>query len=54
MVSVLEGEIEFTMFDKPHTIRAGEFLLMGSEVPHSVTAKADTKMMLVKIFGIDR
>lgn len=49
MVNVLEGEIEFTMLDKPHTIKAGEFLLMGAEVPHSVVAKADSKMMLVKV-----
>lgn len=49
MVSVLDGEIEFTMLDKPHTIRRGEFLLMGADVPHSVWAKTDAKVMLVKI-----
>lgn len=49
MVNVLEGEIEFTMLDKPHTIKAGEFLLMGADVPHSVLAKDDSKIMLVKI-----
>lgn len=49
MVNVLEGEIEFTMLDKPHTLKAGEFLLMGADVPHSVLAKADSKMMLVKV-----
>ena len=49
MVNLLEGEIEFTMFDKVSTLRSGDFLLMGSEVPHSVIAKADSKIMLVKI-----
>lgn len=49
MVNVLEGEIEFTMLGKPHTIKAGEFLLMGADVPHSVFAKVDSKMMLVKV-----
>lgn len=49
MVYVLEGEIEFTMIDRPHTLTAGEFLLMGEGVPHSVVAKADTKMMLTKV-----
>lgn len=49
MVSVLEGEIEFTMLDMTHTLKVGEFLLMGGGVPHSVVAKADSKMMLVKI-----
>lgn len=49
MVSVLEGEVEFTILDKVNTIKAGEFLLLGAEVPHSVLAKADSKMMLVKV-----
>ncbi|MBD5205579.1 MAG: cupin domain-containing protein [Bacteroidales bacterium] len=49
MVTVLEGEIEFTMIDKPHTIKAGEFMLMGADVPHSVLAKADSKVMLIKV-----
>lgn len=49
MVNVLEGEIEFTMVDKVHTVKAGEFLLMGTDVRHSVSAKSDAKVMLVKI-----
>lgn len=49
MVSVFEGEIEFTMIGQKHTIKAGEFLLMGQDVPHSVMAKTDAKMMLTKI-----
>lgn len=43
------GEIEFTMLDMTHTLKSGEFLLMGGGLPHSVVAKADSKMMLVKI-----
>ncbi len=49
MVYVVEGEVEFTMIDKPHTLKEGEFMLMGEGVPHSVLAKADSKVMLVKI-----
>lgn len=49
MVNILEGEIEFTMLDKVNTLRSGEFLLMGADVPHSVKAKSDSKMMLIKI-----
>ena len=49
MVNVLEGEIEFTMLDKVNTIKSGEFLLMGADAPHSLLAKTDTKMMLIKI-----
>ena len=49
MVTVLEGVINFTMLEKCHTMKAGEFLLMGEGVPHSVVAKADSKVMLTKI-----
>ncbi len=49
MVNVIEGSIEFTMIDKPHTINVGEFMLVGAGVPHSVVAKADSKVMLVKV-----
>lgn len=49
MVNVMEGEIEFTMLGTPHTLKAGQFLLMGAEVPHSVKAVTDSKLMLVKI-----
>lgn len=49
MVNVLEGEIEFTVFDHPHSLHAGQFLLVGEGVPHSVIATSDAKMMLVKI-----
>lgn len=49
MVCVLEGEIEFTMAGSPNIIKAGEFMLMGENVPHSVRANADSKIMLIKI-----
>lgn len=49
MVCVAEGEIVFTMIDQPHTLKAGEFLLMGAGVTHSVVANADSKVVLVKV-----
>lgn len=49
LVTVLEGSIEFTMIDKIHNLNAGEFLLMGKDVPHSVKALSDAKVMLVKV-----
>lgn len=49
MVYALEGEVEFTIMDKAHTLRGGEFLLLGEGVPHSVVANADSKIMLIKI-----
>lgn len=51
LVTVLEGEIEFTVIDRPHNLRAGEFLLVGQDVPHSVVARQDSKVMLVKVKG---
>lgn len=49
MVYVIEGEVKFTMLDQPHVIKAGEFMLMGEDVRHSVAALADSKVILVKI-----
>ena len=49
MVNVLEGEIEFTLNNEKNTLRKGDFLLMGADVPHSVVANTDAKVMLVKI-----
>lgn len=49
MVNVLEGEIEFTMLDKIHNLKQGEFLLMGEDVEHSVKALSDAKVMLIKV-----
>ncbi|MDE6298297.1 MAG: cupin domain-containing protein [Muribaculaceae bacterium] len=49
MVYILEGEIEFTMLGHPHDLKKGEFLLMGANVEHSVVAKADSKLMLIKV-----
>ena len=49
MVNVLEGEIEFTMDENVHSMRKGEFILVGADVPHSVVAKSDAKLMLVRI-----
>lgn len=51
MVCVLEGEIVFTLVEQRQDcrIRRGEFLLVGEGVLHSVLAKEDSKVMLVKI-----
>lgn len=49
MVLVLTGEIEFTMDGKANDLTAGQFLLMGQDVPHSVVAKTDAKLLLIKV-----
>lgn len=49
MVSVLEGSVEFTIAGSAKVLNRGEFLLLGQGVPHSVVARGDAKIMLVKI-----
>lgn len=49
MVYVLEGDVDFTMIDRPLHLHKGDFFLMGEGVPHSVRALSDAKVMLVKI-----
>lgn len=48
---IIEGEIQLNILDKSHTLRKGESLMMGKEVPHSVEANQDSKVMLIKIKG---
>ena len=49
MVNVVEGDVDFTMNDVRNNLKKGDFMLMGANVPHSVEAKTDAKLMLVKI-----
>lgn len=49
MVYVIEGEVEFGFNDMPRRLKAGEFILMGEGVPHNVMARADSKLMLIKV-----
>lgn len=49
MVCVLEGDVVFTMADKPLNLHKGDFLLMGNGVSHSVKAQTDARIMLIKI-----
>lgn len=49
MVTVLEGEIEFSVNGKPSVLKEGDFLLLGKDVAHSVKANSDAKVMLTKI-----
>ena len=49
MVTVCEGNIDFTMLDMTHNLKSGDFLLMGANVPHSLLANEDSRIMLVKV-----
>ena len=49
MITVLEGEIEFSVNGKPLILKDGDFLLVGKDVAHSVKAHSNAKVMLTKI-----
>lgn len=49
MVCVADGEVEFTVADRRLDLSHGDFFLMGANVPHSVVAKTDSKVMLIKV-----
>jgi quercetin dioxygenase-like cupin family protein len=49
LVSVVEGKGLFTIGGEPHTLEAGESIIMPANVPHSVKAIEAFKMLLVMI-----
>ncbi len=49
MVQVVDGEGEFLVGKKPHTLRSGEMMIMPAQIPHAVRAVEKFKMMLVMI-----
>lgn len=46
LVQILSGECEFSLRGKPHQMRAGDFLFMPPNVPHSVKATQQFSMLL--------
>lgn len=49
MVNICEGDVDFKMLDDSRNMKEGQFLLMGANVPHSVIANKDSKLMIIKI-----
>ena len=47
MVILLDGEGKFTIGDDIHVLKANEVLVMPKDVPHSVFAKEQFKMLLI-------
>ncbi|MGV3721947.1 MAG: cupin domain-containing protein [Actinomycetota bacterium] len=45
-VQVLEGEIEFKVGDRGHTLRPGSLLVLPARVPHSVRAVQESAFLL--------
>lgn len=49
MVCVADGSIDFTMIDRTMHLQAGQFMLVGEGVPHSVKSAEGAKVMLIKV-----
>ena len=50
LVTVLEGEGQFTVEGKDYVLQAGASLVMPANKPHAVYAKERFKMMLLVVF----
>lgn len=51
MVQVLDGEVEITIGDEIFNVKAGETIIMPSNVPHGLEARVRFQMLLTVIKG---
>ncbi len=49
LVYVVDGEAEITIAGSPHTLKAGDVILMPGGQPHAVAAPSRFKMVLTMI-----
>ena len=49
VVEIPDGTVEITIGGTPHTVRAGEGLLLPASVPHALSALTPFKMLLIMI-----
>jgi quercetin dioxygenase-like cupin family protein len=49
LVQIVEGEVEITIFGRPHRVQAGELILMPAQQPHALKAVKRFKMVLTMI-----
>jgi len=49
LVHVLDGEVEVRISGKPHTLKAGEAIVMPANEPHALKALTRFKMLLTMI-----
>ena len=48
-LNVVDGEASIVISEKEYIVKAGQFIIMPANEPHSVTANTKMKMMLVMI-----
>jgi quercetin dioxygenase-like cupin family protein len=51
VVYILDGQAEITIGEKTHTVYTGEILIRPANVPHTLHAEKQFKMLLVMIRG---
>ncbi len=51
VVNILNGEAQITIGGKTQTVAEGEMLIMPANVPHSLHAQKQFKMLLIMIRG---
>ena len=49
MVTVVDGEAEVAIGGEPHTVKAGEMIIMPANRPHALRALRPFKMLLVMV-----
>ena len=49
LVQILDGEAQIAVAGKPHSVKAGELLLMPAHQPHALKALKRFKMLLIMI-----
>jgi quercetin dioxygenase-like cupin family protein len=48
-VQIVDGEAEVTIQGEPHTVAAGQMIIMPANIPHEMKAVKPFKMLLVMI-----
>ena len=51
LVQVLDGRVKLTIDGEPHELGPGESLVMPADIPHSLDALSDFKMLLTIVKG---
>ncbi len=51
LIQILEGKAEITVGGTPHTLAAGQIIIMPADIPHAVHAVEQFKMLLTMIKG---
>lgn len=51
MVQIIEGEAEIRIDGNPHTVKAGEMIIMPANISHALYATEQFKMLLTMIRG---